>query len=251
VKFTPTGGHIHLHVTRQGEEAFITVVDSGKGIAPELLPHIFERFRQGDSSSTRQYGGLGLGLTIAHQLVMLHHGEITAQSEGDGKGSKFMVRLPVVALDSRPAEHLQRHRTEEFVFPADSLRGLHAMVIDDDPGVRDVVALTLAKCGASVTVASSVDDALNLLPNLAPDVVVSDLAMPCVDGYEFIRRFRSLARPKGDNVPVIALTAYGNLQDRDKALEAGFDKYLAKPIDPADLVRTIVKTRAEKLGMVG
>ena len=251
VKFTPTGGHIHLHVTRQGEEAFITVVDTGKGIDPQLLPHIFERFRQGDSSSTRQYGGLGLGLTIANQLAKLHHGEITAQSDGDGKGSKFMVRLPVVALDSRPAEHVQRHRAEEFVFPAESLRGLHAMVIDDDPGVRDVVALTLAKCGASVTVASSVDDALNLLPNLVPDVVVSDLAMPYADGYEFIRRFRSLARPKGENVPVIALTAYGNLQDRDKALEAGFDKYLAKPIDPADLVRTIVKTRAEKLGMVG
>jgi CheY-like chemotaxis protein len=128
---------------------------------------------------------------------------------------------------------------------------LHVLVIDDDPGVRDVVALTLAKCGAAVTVASAVHDALKLLPNLVPDVVISDLAMPDVDGYEFIRSFRYLARPKGENVPVIALTACGNLQDRDKALEAGFDKYLAKPIDPADLVRTIVKTRADKLGMIG
>ena len=251
VKFTPAGGQIHLHVTRRGEDAFVTVADTGKGIASELLPHIFERFRQEDGSSTRRHGGLGLGLTIAHQLVMMHHGEISAQSEGEGKGSKFAVRLPVVALDSRPPEHMQHHRTEEFVFPAESLRGLHAMVIDDDAGVRDVVALTLAKCGASVTVASSVEDALNLLPNLAPDVVVSDLAMPDLDGYEFIRRFRSLARPKAGKVPVIALTAYGNLRDRDRALEAGFDKYLSKPIDPADLVRTIVKTRAEKLGMVG
>jgi len=114
--------------------------------------------------------------------------------------------------------------------------------------VRDLVALTLAKCGASVTVASSAQDALDLLPNLAPDVVVSDIAMPDVDGYEFIRRFRALSRPKGAKVPVIALTAYGSVQDRDRALEAGFDRHLAKPIDPVELVRTIVKSRAEKLG---
>lgn len=251
VKFTPPGGEINLHVVREGEHAFITVADTGKGIGPELLPHIFERFRQGDSSSTRQYGGLGLGLTIAHQLVMMHHGEISAQSEGEGKGSRFVVKLPVVAVDSRPAEQSERHSSDDFVFPAESLRGLHVMVIDDDAGVRDVVALTLAKCGASVTVASSADDALNLLPNLSPDVVVSDLAMPEVDGYEFIRRFRALARPKGANVPVIALTAYGNLQDRDRALKAGFDKYLAKPIDPTDLVRAIVRTRSEKIPSAG
>ncbi|HJT80806.1 MAG TPA: ATP-binding protein [Chthoniobacterales bacterium] len=250
VKFTPAGGDVVLGVAREGENAFITVADTGKGISPDLLPHIFERFRQGDSSSTRQYGGLGLGLTIAHQLVMMHHGEITAQSDGEGKGSRFTVRLPVVALDSRPPAE-ERHRTDEFVFPAESLRGLHVMVVDDDPGVRDVVALTLAKCGASVTVASSADDALNLLPNLSPDVVVSDLAMPYVDGYEFIRRFRALARPKDATVPVIALTAYGNLQDRDRALKAGFDKYLSKPIDPADLVRAIVRTREEKMPAAG
>ena len=131
------------------------------------------------------------------------------------------------------------------------MRGLHVMVIDDDAGVRDVVALTLAKCGASVTVASSASDALNLLPNLTPDVVVSDLALPEVDGYEFIRRFRNLTKPKGESVPAIALTAYGSQQDRDKALEAGFDRHLAKPIDPGELVRAIVKTREEKLGVAG
>ena len=120
------------------------------------------------------------------------------------------------------------------------------MVVDDDAGIRDIVALTLAKCGASVTVASSVQDALNLLPNLSPDVVVSDLAMPDMDGYEFIRRFRALSDGKGADVPAIALTAFGSLQDRDRALKAGFDRHLAKPIDPAELVRTIVKTREEK-----
>jgi len=247
VKFTPPGGQILLHVTRRGDRVAIQVADTGKGIGPDLLPHIFERFRQGDSSSTRQHGGLGLGLTIAHQLVMMHGGEIIAQSEGDGKGSRFIVRLPVVALDSRAADYQQRHpAADESVFPAESLRGLHAMVVDDDAGVRDVVALTLAKCGASVTVASSVQDALNLLPNLSPDVVVSDLAMPDMDGYEFIRRFRALSDHKGADVPAIALTAFGSLQDRDRALNAGFDRHLAKPIDPAELVRTIVKTRQEK-----
>ena len=246
VKFTPPGGRVSLRVARKGESALIEISDTGKGISAELLPHIFERFRQGDSSSTRQHGGLGLGLAIAHQLVMLHEGRIAAHSEGEGKGSRFSVSLPVVALDWRPSEQA-RGAGDESVFPAESLRGLHAMVIDDDANVRDVVALTLAKCGASVTVASSVHDAFNLLPNLAPDIVVSDIAMPDVDGYEFIRRFRALMRAKGTNVPVIALTAYGSLQDRDRALEAGFDKHLAKPIDPAELVRTIVKTRDEKL----
>jgi CheY-like chemotaxis protein len=250
VKFTPPAGQISLRVARKGETALIEIADIGKGISAELLPHIFERFRQGDSSSTRQHGGLGLALAIAHQLVILHAGDIVAQSEGEGKGSRFTVSLPIVALDWRPSDQAQRRAADEAVFPAESLRGLHAMVIDDDANLRDVVALTLAKCGASVTVANSVHDAFNLLPNLAPDVVVSDIAMPDVDGYEFIRRFRALMRAKGANVPVIALTAYGSVQDRDRVLKAGFDKHLAKPIDPAELVRTIVKTRVEKLSAV-
>jgi len=251
VKFTPAGGEISVALERRDDRAVIDVADTGKGISSELLPHIFERFRQGDSSSTRQYGGLGLGLTIANQLVMLHDGEISAESDGEGKGSRFSIKLPLVALGSTVADQAQRRVTQEAAFPAESLRGLHAMVIDDDPSVRDVVALTLAKCGASVTVASSVQDALGLLPNLTPDVVVSDLAMPGIDGYEFIRKFRALTHPKGANVPVIALTAFGSAQERDRALEAGFDRHLTKPIDPAELVRAIVRTRAQKLNLAG
>jgi len=251
VKFTPSGGEIFVRLSREGETAFIEVSDTGRGISAELLPHIFERFRQGDSSSTRQHGGLGLGLTIAHQLVIMHEGKITAESRGEGKGSRFVVRLPVVALASGSRDHPHPRGKDELVFPAESLRGLRAMVIDDDPGVRDVVAVTLTKCGASVTVASSVKEAFNFLADFVPDVVVSDLAMPEIDGYEFIRRFRVLNRPKGETIPVVALTAYGSVQDRHRALEAGFDQYLAKPIDPAELVRTIVKTRAEKLGVLG
>ena len=251
VKFTPPGGQISVRLSRSGETAVIDVADTGKGISSELLPHIFERFRQDDSSSTRKYGGLGLGLAIAHQLVVMHNGEISAQSAGEGRGSQFTVRLPIVALDSRLRERGQPRDRDESAFPAESLRGLHVMVIDDDAGVRDVVAFTLAKCGASVTVANSVKDAFNLLPNLAPDIVVSDLAMPDVDGFEFVRRFRDQMSSTGPNIPVIALTAYGSVQDRDRALEAGFDRHLAKPIDPAELVRTLVKTRSEKLNLVG
>lgn len=247
VKFTPPGGQILVHLSRRGGRALIEVSDTGKGINLELLPHIFERFRQGDTSSTRQHGGLGLGLTIAQQLVMMHGGEITAHSDGEGRGSRFTVNLPIVAFGTRVPDQRQQSAGEP-AFPAEALRGLHVMVIDDDAGVRDVVALTLTKCGASVTLAASVEDALDLLPDLAPDVIVSDLAMPAADGYEFIRSFRQMVRADGAEVPVIALTAYGSTQDRDRALEAGFDGLLAKPFDPAELVRTIAKTRTEKVG---
>jgi len=250
VKFTPPGGQIFLRLSREADNALIEVSDTGKGVSSELLPHIFERFRQADTSSTRQ-GGLGIGLTIAHQLVKMHDGEITAESEGEDKGSRFRVSFPLVALGSRFPDQASRGAAGESAFPAESLRGLHVMVIDDDAGVRDVVALTLAKCGASVTVASSVQDALNLLPNLAPDVVVSDIAMPDVDGYEFLRRFRAMTGPKAVTVPVIALTAYGGEHDRDVALNAGFDRHLSKPVDPAELVRTIIDSRSKKLGSVG
>jgi CheY-like chemotaxis protein len=248
VKFTPPGGQVSLHVTRDGESARIEVSDTGIGISADLLPHIFERFRQGDSSSTRAYGGLGLGLAIARQLVMLHGGKIDAQSDGDGKGSRFIVSLPLVALDARVPTDGQQPAADQEIFPAESLRGLHVMVVDDNASVRDLVALTLTKCGASVTVASSVRDALGLMPNLAPDVVVSDVAMPGADGYEFVRKFRALTDSKGAKVPVIALTAFGSVQDRERALQAGFDQHLSKPIDPVELVRAIVASRSPRDG---
>ncbi|MDQ2658926.1 MAG: ATP-binding protein, partial [Verrucomicrobiota bacterium] len=246
VKFTRRGGSVHVRITRAHGMASIEVADTGQGINAELLPHIFERFRQGDSSSTRHHGGLGLGLTIAHQLVVMHGGVIEVESEGVGKGSCFTVRLPIVALDTRVPEPAQRPSGESDLFPANSLRGVHVMVVDDEPSVRDLVALTLAKCGASVTVAASVNDALGLMPHLKPDVVVSDIAMPGVDGYEFIQRLRALVEPKGADIPAIALTAYAGAQDRNRALQLGFDLHLTKPVDPVALVRAIVKSRAEK-----
>jgi hypothetical protein len=249
VKFTPRGGSVRLRAARERGSALLEISDTGKGISADLLPHIFERFRQGDSSSTRQHGGLGLGLTIAHQLVVLHGGQIEVHSAGEGKGSRFTVLLPIPAVRAAEPRSAHRSTVEEEMFPAQSLRGFHVMVVDDEASVRDLVALTLAKCGASVTVASSVEDALALMPNLTPDVIVSDIAMPGVDGYEFIQKIRALSSqsPRAE-VPVIALTAYASLQDRDRAIELGFDRHLTKPVDPAELVRAIVKSKSERIG---
>jgi PAS domain S-box-containing protein len=250
VKFTPRGGTIWLRISRDRGQASIEIADTGQGISPELLPHIFERFRQGDSSSTRRHGGLGLGLTIAHQLVLMHGGTIEAHSPGEGKGSRFTILLPIVALDTRDLLPMPENVIEN-VFPGNSLRGVHVMVIDDEASVRDLVALTLAKCGASVTVANSVRDALSLMPNLTPDVVVSDIAMPDVDGYEFVQKLRAITEPSAAKIPVIALTAYASVQDRNRALELGFDRHLTKPVDPVELVRAIAKSRAPASSAIG
>jgi CheY-like chemotaxis protein len=178
----------------------------------------------------------------------MHDGEITAQSEGEGKGSRFTVNLPIIAFGTAGLDQTQEQSSGETAFPAEALRGVHVMVIDDDAGVRDVVALTLAKCGASVTAAASANDALNLLPDVAPDVIVSDLGLPRKDRYEFIRTFREMTHRQGARVPVIGLIAYGTARDRVRAMDAGFDRLLAKPFDPTELVHTIAKTRTEKPG---
>lgn len=240
VKFTPRSGEVRVRATRDRGCALIEVTDTGKGIGAELLPHIFERFRQGDSSSTRHHGGLGLGLTIAHQH---RSGECGRQS----RQPLFRAPADRCGREARRAAHRELARGEDVLL-RNTLRGVHVMVVDDEASVRELVALTLAKCGASVTVASSVRDALSLMPNLHPDVLVSDIAMPGIDGYEFVQKLRSMEETRGAEIPIIALTAYASLQDRDRALEAGFDQHLTKPVDPSELVRAIVKTRLDKAG---
>jgi hypothetical protein len=248
VKFTPRGGEIRIGVAQHGEFATITVSDTGQGIDPELLPHIFEPFRQGDSRLTRRHGGLGLGLAISHQLVRLHGGEIQVESSGLNQGSRFTVQLPILAVGSlTSATSDPSHFWVEDAFPAEHLRGLHVMVVDDELSVRELLALTLAKCGATVTLAASVEEALAVLANLSPDVVVSDIAMPGMDGYEFIHKLREVVRPRnGRALPVIALTACASGQDRDLALQAGFDRHITKPVDPAELVRAIAQIHSAR-----
>ena len=243
VQFTAPGGRILLRIARQNNAALIEVSDTGQGISADLLPHVFERFRQSDGGANARHGGLGLGLTIVRQLVMMHDGEITAQSGGDGMGSKFRVMLPVVKAGARLPAEMKEPAAKGSDLPSESLRGLHVMVVDDDAGLRDVVALTLVKFDAAVTVANSGEDALSLLPDLAPDVVVSEIALPGLDGYEFIRRLRALMSGREITVHAIALTALGSAQERERALEAGFNQHLAKPIDPTELVRAIAKSR--------
>ena len=248
VKFTPRGGEIRVGVAQDGEFASIVVSDTGQGMDAELLPHIFERFRQGDNSSTRRQSGLGLGLAIAHQLVRLHGGKIDVESPGLNQGSRFTVRLPILAVGTLPsAKSDPSHFWSRDAFPTEHLRGLSVMVVDDEPSVRELLGLTLAKCGASVTPAASVEEALAVLPNLRPDVVVSDIAMPGMDGYEFIQKLRELVPSRGGRqMPVVALTACASGQDRDLVMQAGFDRYLTKPVDPADVVRVIAEIHSSR-----
>lgn len=246
VKFTPRGGSVRLRAARDRGMASIEITDTGKGIAADLLPHIFERFRQGDSSSTRHHGGLGLGLTIARELAVMHGGRIEVESAGEGQGSRFTIRLPIVAVAATKGAEVQGRMAapEANVLGPGGLRGFHVMVVDDEASVRDLLALTLEKCGASVTVASSAETTLSLLASVTPDVIICDIAMPGMDGYAFVEKLR--LRP-GPAIPAIALTAYASTQDRARALDLGFDGHLAKPVDPAVLVRAIVETRPEKL----
>jgi PAS domain S-box-containing protein len=245
IKFTPAGGSVGVLATVSGEHAEIEVRDDGQGIAPELLPHVFERFRQADTSSVRRHGGLGLGLSIVRQLVDLHGGEVSAASEGDGKGATFRVRLPLLAAEAdRERASTPPPAGEEE--PA-SLAGVKVLAVDDEASARDVLAAALLSCGATVTLAGSVHEALRAFKLDRPDVVVSDIAMPEVDGYGLVEKIRQLPDPASARTPIIALTAYASLQDRQRALRAGFDQHLPKPIDYARLSRVISEVARARL----
>ena len=236
VKFTPSGGRVAAALTTDGAEAFITVDDTGQGIEREFLPHVFERFRQADSSSTRSYTGLGLGLAIVCHLVELHGGKVTADSEGLGKGSRFTVRVPLLAASIAPAPS-DRDEDPDTVA---RLEGAHVLVVDDEEGIRAYAAAVFRRSGSEVRCASSVDEALKAIAAEKPDIIVTDIGMPQRDGYELIREIRSF----GDGVsgiPVVALTAYAREEDREKIEEAGFDAFVSKPVDPAELRRVVSK----------
>lgn len=229
------GGALATHqFTRE-----ITIADSGLGISPDFLPFIFDRFRQADSSTTRSHGGLGLGLSIVKQLVELHGGSVRAESSGENLGSTFVVSLPVRVLRESESREHPRTRTP-LPFQAEVvLAGIQVLVVDDDPDARELLLVVLAANQASVVSAPSADEALRLLKSTKPDVIVSDVGMPVCDGYQFMRLVRGLPPDQGGKTPPIALTAFARSEDRTRALLAGYQAHIAKPIEPHELIVTI------------
>jgi PAS domain S-box-containing protein len=238
LKFTPAGGRVTVTVRRAGASVEIEVCDEGEGIAPDFLPHLFQRFSQAEIGTTRRHGGMGLGLAIVRQLVELHGGEVSAASEGEGKGATFTVRLPELTsaeMASPAVDAVAPHAPA----PAVSLAGIKVLGVDDEQSSREVLAEVLLSCGATVTLASGVHEALRAFKVDRPDAIVSDIGMPELDGYALVERIRALPDPEASRTPIVALTAYASLQDRERALRLGFDRYLTKPIEPGPLSRMV------------
>jgi signal transduction histidine kinase/CheY-like chemotaxis protein len=239
IKFTPKGGRVGVRVERDGSDVCVSVRDTGQGIAPEFLPHVFERFRQQDGSTTREHGGLGLGLAIVRHIVEQHGGSISAESDGEQQGSTFTINLPVAAVKTPPGGRGTSGPLPAQSPPGDgsgALGGVRVLVVDDQPDARELLAMVLGRAGAQVSAAASAAEALELLGRGELDVLVSDVGMPAVDGYALVGRVRDLTAGR---IPSVALTAYASEDDRRRALAAGFDAHLPKPVEPAELVSVI------------
>ncbi len=250
VKFTPKDGHIRVCLERLPTRVRLTVTDSGRGISREFLPYVFDRFRQADSTSTRNAGGLGIGLTIVRHLVELHGGTVAAESRGEGRGATFTVELPLLETARVRAEGRRTPALApvEGGLRADvSLEGIEVLVVDDEPDTRDLLTQVLRESGARVIAVASVRDALGALDTEVPDVIVSDIAMPEEDGYSLMRQLRQRPVDAGAAVPAIALTAYTREEDRLRALSAGFQVHLSKPIEPADFVAAVAQLAGRAL----
>ena len=237
VKFTPAGGRVQVVLERADSSVEISVSDTGRGIKPEFLPHVFDRFRQQDSSTTRQHGGLGLGLAIVKHLAEQHGGRIRAKSPGEGQGATFTLTLP-----------LSLHRAAEQDAPAPAapedpqaidLKGIRVLVVDDDADSRELMHRLLQERHAEVVLAQSGIEAMQIFDEYPPTVLVSDIGMPGMDGYELIRHIRSKPSANGGTVPALAVTAFARSDDRRKAMVAGYDMHVSKPIDPAELLAII------------
>jgi PAS domain S-box-containing protein len=244
IKFTPEGGRVEVKLERVALYIQITVSDTGRGIKPEFLPHVFDRYQQAEASGGKRAAGLGLGLPLTRQLVEMHGGSVEAKSEGEGKGATFIVKLPVRAVYTAETEGAPPTSGQK------TLAGVLAVVVEDDANARALITSVLELSGARVTAFGSAREALSLLTDDAaprPDILISDLAMPGVDGYSLIRKLREWERTKGhDALPAVALTAFGRAQDRIRALEAGFQTHVAKPAEPAELVvivRSLIENR--------
>lgn len=248
IKFTPKGGLVEVQLMQVDSTVLISVRDTGEGIPQQFLPHIFDRFQQVDSTPTRQHGGLGLGLSIVRHIVEMHGGTVSVESPGMGLGTTFRVKLPVlaVAMESQPSSNDAENQLEnEFIQSAnvqtsrDLLNGLRILVVEDEDDAREMVTMVLINYGAQVQAVNSASRGLELVQEWQPDVLVSDIGMPHEDGYSLLRKVRALPAGTGGKTPALALTAYARMEDRLKALAAGFQNHLAKPVDPAELAITI------------
>jgi PAS domain S-box-containing protein len=250
VKFTPSGGHVSVAVERRGDTACVSVSDDGIGIAASFLPHAFERFRQADSSSVRAHSGLGLGLAIVRHLVELHGGVARVESAGEGCGARFEILLPALAAEASVAPGRRKFPPAVRALlpaaadaPAPNVPGLRCLVVDDDRDAREMLKATLEKCGMIVSLADSAGEAIEQVTSA--QLLVADIGMPGEDGYSLIRRVRALPSDQGGRVPAVALTAYASDRDRQLALDAGFDRHLAKPVQHEELIETIAELLKE------
>jgi CheY-like chemotaxis protein/anti-sigma regulatory factor (Ser/Thr protein kinase) len=237
VKFTPRGGTVSVELERDGPFARIAVADTGQGIKPDFLPHIFERFRQQDATTKRNQGGLGLGLSIVKRLVEMHGGTVTARSAGEGRGATFTVRLPL-ATGREAAGVLESEAGERAAAGPMPLRGVRVLVVDDDGDARAVLKHVLARAGADVREAADVSSALDQLAAFHPQVLLSDVGMPRQDGYDLIRAVRGRGY-SAEELPAIALTAFARSEDRSQSLSAGFQMHLSKPVHAHEVVAAI------------
>jgi PAS domain S-box-containing protein len=233
VKFTQKGGQITIHLERLDSYAHITVSDTGQGIAPDFLPYVFDYFRQANAATTRKFGGLGLGLAIVRHLVELHGGTVEVESPGVGQGATFTVRLPLMPIQLASNQHNQPSKLSP------DLKGIQVLVVDDEPDSREFVAFVLEQAGAKVITATTADEALTMLIRSQPNILLSDIGMPDVDGYMLMQRVRALQPEQGGQVKAIALTAYAGEMNQQQALQAGFQRHISKPVEPEVLVGAI------------
>jgi signal transduction histidine kinase len=254
VKFTPRGGRVQITLERVNSQAEITVSDTGQGISKDFLPYAFERFLQADSSSSRQYGGLGLGLAIVRHLTELNGGTVTASSPGENQGATFTVRLPLAIIHGKKSVWVQGERRVPeggvggiAVAYNLSLAGIRVLAVDDEADARDLLNAVLSQCNADVKVVATARDAILAIADWKPDVIISDIGMSEEDGYSLIRKIRALSPQNGGRIPAAALTAYARSEDRLKALSAGFQTHVTKPVDPSELV-AVVASLAGRVG---
>jgi len=242
IKFTPDGGDIQVLLNRNDSHIEITVKDTGQGIAPELLPHVFERFRQADCSNTRSNAGLGLGLSIVRQLVELHRGTVTAESAGENAGTTFRILLPLPSLHvvSKATEKTGLNERNSMTTAQHSLSGLRVLVVDDERDTRELVATVLTTCGGEVVSVGSATEALDQMERQRFDLLISDIGMVGMNGYDLISKIRQLGEEHGGTTPAVALTAYAGIDDRKRALAAGYEMHIPKPFVAAELISAAI-----------